>query len=577
MEPILQVKDLHVSFHVKGGEVKAVRGMNFEIGRGETVAIVGESGSGKSVTAQTIMRLIPSPPSDIKSGQILFQGEDILKKTNKEMEAIRGKDIGMIFQDPMTSLNPTIKVGKQITEVLIKHQKLSSAEAKERGLEMLRLVGIKNPEERFNQYPHEFSGGMRQRVMIAIALACRPALLIADEPTTALDVTIQAQIMDVMKEMQQKLGTSIILITHDLGVVAGMCDRVIVMYAGEVVETGTKWEIFKNPQHPYTKGLLESSSDGQGGSIVMKENHLIEVEGLKKYFNVGGGKIVKAVDNINFFIREGETLGMVGESGCGKSTAGRTILRLYEPTAGSVKFNGTDIYKLSPSKMKAMRRDMQMIFQDPYASLNPRFTVSDIIGEALDIHNLAGSRKERKKRVEELLDMVGLNPDHATRYPHEFSGGQRQRIGIARALAVNPKFIICDEPISALDVSIQAQVVNLLKDLQDRLGLTYLFIAHDLSMVKHISDRVAVMYLGKMVELADSEELYANPIHPYTKTLLSAIPIPDPEVEENKKRILMNDENSGPIHSAKGGDAADQEDTRLVEVSKGHWVAAPYA
>ncbi|BFH61473.1 MULTISPECIES: ABC transporter ATP-binding protein [Paenibacillus] len=309
----------------------------------------------------------------------------------------------------------------------------------------------------------------------------------------------------------------------------------------------------------------------------MKDNHLIEVEGLKKYFNVGGGKIVKAVDNINFFIREGETLGMVGESGCGKSTAGRTILRLYEPTGGSVRFNGTDIYKLSPGKMKAMRRDMQMIFQDPYASLNPRFTVSDIIGEALDIHKLAGSRKERKKRIEELLDMVGLNPDHATRYPHEFSGGQRQRIGIARALAVNPKFIICDEPISALDVSIQAQVVNLLKELQERLGLTYLFIAHDLSMVKHISDRVAVMYLGKMVELADSEELYANPIHPYTKTLLSAIPIPDPEIEENKKRILLNDELSGPIHSAKGDNGAQEEDTRLVEVSKGHWVAAPYA
>ncbi|MCJ8011376.1 ATP-binding cassette domain-containing protein [Paenibacillus sp. KQZ6P-2] len=309
----------------------------------------------------------------------------------------------------------------------------------------------------------------------------------------------------------------------------------------------------------------------------MKENRLIEVEGLKKYFNVGGGKIVKAVDDINFYIREGETLGMVGESGCGKSTAGRTILRLYEPTAGSVRFNGTDIYKLSPKKMKAMRRDMQMIFQDPYASLNPRFTVSDIIGEALDIHNLAGSRKERKKRIEELLDMVGLNPDHATRYPHEFSGGQRQRIGIARALAVNPKFIICDEPISALDVSIQAQVVNLLKELQDRLGLTYLFIAHDLSMVKHISDRVAVMYLGKMVELAESEELYANPIHPYTKTLLSAIPIPDPEIEENKKRIIMNDDLSGPIHSAKDGKGLVQEDTRLVEVSKGHWVAAPYA
>lgn len=312
----------------------------------------------------------------------------------------------------------------------------------------------------------------------------------------------------------------------------------------------------------------------------MKSNNLIEVNGLKKYFNVGKGNILKAVDNISFNIREGETLGMVGESGCGKSTAGRTILRLYEPTAGSVMFNGTDIYKLPPKKMKAMRRDMQMIFQDPYASLNPRFTVTDIIGEALDIHGMAGSRAERKKRVEELLDMVGLNSDHATRYPHEFSGGQRQRIGIARSLAVNPKFIICDEPISALDVSIQAQVVNLLKDLQDRLNLTYLFIAHDLSMVKHISDRVAVMYLGKMVELAESEELYANPIHPYTKTLLSAIPIPDPEIEANKKRMVMENDMQGPISAAKGEDGTvvlDEQDTELVEVSKGHWVAKAYA
>lgn len=313
----------------------------------------------------------------------------------------------------------------------------------------------------------------------------------------------------------------------------------------------------------------------------MKDNHLIEVQGLKKYFDVGKGNVLKAVDNLNFYIREGETLGMVGESGCGKSTAGRTILRLYEPTAGSVKFNGTDIYKLSPKKMKAMRRDMQMIFQDPYASLNPRFTVSDIIGEALDIHGMAGSRAERRKRVEELLDMVGLNSDHASRYPHEFSGGQRQRIGIARALAVNPKFIICDEPISALDVSIQAQVVNLLKDLQDRLGLTYLFIAHDLSMVKHISDRVAVMYLGKMVELADSEELYANPIHPYTKTLLSAIPIPDPDIEANKQRLRMeHDHTQGPITAAKGEDGTvqlNEADSELVEVSKGHWVSKAFA
>ncbi|QUL58390.1 ATP-binding cassette domain-containing protein [Paenibacillus tritici] len=303
--------------------------------------------------------------------------------------------------------------------------------------------------------------------------------------------------------------------------------------------------------------------------------NLIEVEGLKKYFNVGKGRVLKAVDNINFSIREGETLGMVGESGCGKTTAGRTVLRLYEPTAGSVRYNGTDIYKLSGGKMKAMRRDMQMIFQDPYASLNPRFTVSDIIGEALDIHGLAGSRQERKKRIEELLDMVGLNHDHATRYPHEFSGGQRQRIGIARSLAVNPKFIVCDEPISALDVSIQAQVVNLLKELQDRLGLTYLFIAHDLSMVKHISDRVAVMYLGKMVELAESEELYANPLHPYTKSLLSAIPVPDPEVEANKKRIHLHDELGSPIYAA--GEKTNDSDFEMIEVSKGHFVAKQFA
>lgn len=303
--------------------------------------------------------------------------------------------------------------------------------------------------------------------------------------------------------------------------------------------------------------------------------NLIEVEGLKKYFNVGKGKVLKAVDNINFSIREGETLGMVGESGCGKTTAGRTVLRLYEPTAGSVKYNGTDIYKLSPGKMKAVRRDMQMIFQDPYASLNPRFTVQDIIGEALDIHNMAGSRAERKKRIEELLDMVGLNHDHATRYPHEFSGGQRQRIGIARSLAVNPKFIVCDEPISALDVSIQAQVVNLLKELQDRLGLTYLFIAHDLSMVKHISDRVAVMYLGKMVELAESEELYANPLHPYTQSLLSAIPIPDPDIEVNKKRIHLHDELGTPIYSA--SEETNEAETQLIEVSKGHFVAKAFA
>lgn len=587
MEKILSVQNLSVSFNTRAGEFKAVKDVNFEIGRGETLGIVGESGSGKSVTAQTIMRLIPSPPSIIKSGDITFLGESLLKKSDKQMETIRGKDIGMIFQDPMTSLNPTIKIGKQITEVLRKHQKLSATEAKKSAIEMLKLVGIKNAEVRFNHYPHQFSGGMRQRAMIAIALACRPALLIADEPTTALDVTIQAQILDLMKDMQQKLGTSIILITHDLGVVAGMCDRVVVMKEGDVVETGTTSEIFKNAQHPYTKRLLgalprldEPKKPKLASAIAGLDptRPLVEVSNLRQHFNLGKGNILKAVNDISFKIYEGETLGVVGESGCGKSTTGRTMLRLYEPTGGSVKFNGTDIFSLSPRKMKAMRKDMQMIFQDPYASLNPRFNVMDIIGESLDIHGLAGSRAERKKRVEELLDMVGLNASHAMRYPHEFSGGQRQRIGIARALAVNPKFIICDEPLSALDVSIQAQVVKLLEDLQQRLGLTYLFIAHDLSMVKHISDRVAVMYMGKIVELAESEELYANPLHPYTKTLLSAIPIPDPDVEVNKRRILLPDEQQAPVESANPGapkDPFDLGNSELIEVSQGHWVAQP--
>ncbi|WP_342552065.1 ABC transporter ATP-binding protein [Paenibacillus sp. FSL R7-0652] len=588
MEPILTVKDLSVSFSTRSGEFDAVKNVSFEIGKGETLGIVGESGSGKSVTAQTIMKLIPSPPSKVKSGDITFHGQDLLNKTDKQMESIRGKDIGMIFQDPMTSLNPTIKIGKQITEVLRKHQNMSKQAANKAALEMLELVGIKNAAIRMNHYPHQFSGGMRQRAMIAIALACRPSLLIADEPTTALDVTIQAQILDVMKDMQKKLGTSIMLITHDLGVVAGMCDRVVVMKEGEVVETGTTAEIFSNPQHPYTIKLLNAlprldepkkEKPAPAGIVKGSNKPLVQVKNLKQYFNLGKGNILKAVNDVSFDIFEGETLGVVGESGCGKSTTGRTILRLYEPTGGSVNFNGTDIYKLSPRKMKEMRKDMQMIFQDPYASLNPRFNVMDIIGESLDIHGLAASTKERKRRVEELLDLVGLNPSHALRYPHEFSGGQRQRIGIARALAVDPKFIICDEPLSALDVSIQAQVVKLLEELQQRLGLTYLFIAHDLSMVKHISDRVAVMYMGKVVELAESEELYSNPVHPYTKTLLSAIPVPDPEVEANKRRILLPEEQSGPIQNAAGGPVNDPynlENAQLIEISKGHWVAEPY-
>ncbi|MEH7388908.1 ABC transporter ATP-binding protein [Bacillus sp. JJ1474] len=577
MEQILKINNLRVSFMSRDHEFEAVRGVSFEVRKGETLGIVGESGSGKSVTARSIMRLLPSPPSFMKDGEILFQGENLANKTEKEMEHIRGRDISMIFQDPMTSLNPTIRIGKQIAESLIKHQKLSKKEAKNQAIELLKLVGIRDSETRYNQYPHEFSGGMRQRVMIAIALACRPTLLIADEPTTALDVTIQAQILNLMKNMQERFGTSIILITHDLGVVAGMCDRVVVMKNGEIVETGTTEEIFESPKHPYTLKLLNAlpklneKKKPKPAPLILpgidSSKSLLEVHGLKQYFDLGKGNVLKAVDNISFQIKPGETLGLVGESGSGKSTTGRAILRLHEPTGGEVLYQGIPVNRLTQNEMKTMRRHMQMIFQDPYASLNPRFKVLDIIGQALDIHKLSPSKEARKKRVEELLDMVGLEPSHALRYPHEFSGGQRQRIGIARALAVEPKFIVCDEPLSALDVSIQSQVVTLLEDLQHRLGLTYLFIAHDLSMVKHISDRVAVMYRGKIVELAESEELYSNPQHAYTKSLLSAIPIPDPKIERQKKRVLMEEQTDD--------DKYQLSTSELVEVSDGHWVAMP--
>lgn len=576
MDTLLQVNQLSVSFYSRDKEVEAVRNVSFEVRKGETLGIVGESGSGKSVTARTIMRLLPSPPSMVKGGEILFQGQNLAYKTEQEMEQIRGREIGMIFQDPMSSLNPTMRIGKQIEESLIKHRKLSKTEARREAIEMLRMVGIPYSEARYMQYPHEFSGGMRQRVMIAIALACRPSLLIADEPTTALDVTIQAQILHQMKELQLKLGTSIILITHDLGVVAGMCDRVVVMKEGEIVETGTTEEIFYSPKHPYTIRLLnalprlDEKKKPKPAPLIKRsaeDRPLLEVRSLKQYFDLGKGQIVKAVNDISFDIRAGETLGVVGESGSGKSTTGRAILRLNEPTGsgGEVLFKGIALNRLNRGEMKTMRRYMQMIFQDPYASLNPRLRIVDIIGEALDVHRIAGGKKERQKRVEELLDMVGLSPAHAMRYPHEFSGGQRQRIGIARTLAIEPEFIVCDEPLSALDVSIQSQIVKLLEELQQRLGLTYLFIAHDLSMVKHISDRVAVMYKGKIVELAESEELYENPQHAYTKSLLAAIPVPDPKVESRKMFTAVEESSKA--------DPYGLERSSFVEVKKGHWVA----
>lgn len=571
MENLLQVDNLHVSFISNQEVFEAVKGVSFDVKKGETLGIVGESGSGKSVTARSIMRLLPSPPAMMTDGKIEFLGSNISSYNDKQMEAIRGNDISMIFQDPMTSLNPTIKVGKQIDEILIKHQQLSANHVRDSTIEMLELVGIKNAEERYHQFPHEFSGGMRQRVMVAMALACQPKLLIADEPTTALDVTIQAQILRLMKKMQQQFGTSIILITHDLGVVAGMCDRVIVMKEGEIVEKNETEKLFSSPQHPYTKKLLHAlprlheKKQPKRRSLLPEDidpnQPLVEVKNLKQVFPLGTGQTLTAVNSISFSIQPGETLGLVGESGSGKSTTGRLLLRLQNATDGEILYRGIPINRLTKKEMKQLRKEIQIIFQDPYASLNPRMKIMDIIGRPLDIHKLYKTKAGRRARVEELLELVGLDKSHAMRYPHEFSGGQRQRIGIARALAVNPKFIVCDEPLSALDVSIQAQIVELLKDLQEKLGLTYLFIAHDLSMVKHISDRVAVMNAGKLIELAESEELYSNPIHPYTKSLLSSIPIPDPAFESKK---LTEELVEIPKY--------DFNQSVFEEVKPGHWV-----
>lgn len=640
LERILSVEDLNVSFYTYEGEVKAVRGVSFDLYKGETLAVVGESGSGKSVMSKSLMRLIPSPQAKIKSGSIHYKNKNIVNLSKKEVRKIRGSEISIIFQDPMTSLNPTMTVNKQIIEGMIKHQNLSRSAASKKAVELLELVGIQDAENRINLYPHQFSGGMQQRVVIAMALACNPEVLIADEPTTALDVTVQAQVLNLLKDIQKKMDTSIIFITHDLGVVANIADRVAVMYAGKMIEIGKKEEIFYNPKHPYTIGLLkampnlnkvqeeletipgsppnllmppkgdafaernshalkvdylyqpplfevskthyaatwlmhkkaskkaeefykiqrqekEDSMDSITNAKVSDEN-ILEVKDLKQHFHTGKKRKIKAVDGITFDIRKGETFGLVGESGCGKSTTGRTLVRLYNATSGQILFKGKNIYQKSKS---SINKEIQMIFQDPYSSLNPRWTITDIIAEGLDIHGLYRNKKERLQKVYELLETVGLQKEHSTRYPHEFSGGQRQRIGIARALAVEPEFIIADEPISALDVSIQAQVINLMRKLQKEKNLTFLFIAHDLSMVKHISDRIGVMYQGKIMEIADSDELYKNPLHGYTKSLLDAIPIPDPNTEKAKKKDASR-KWSGEIDASV-----------LREVKKGHWVA----
>jgi peptide/nickel transport system ATP-binding protein len=561
-DSIIQVRNLSVEFRTDEGTVKAVKNISFDIPRGKTVGLVGESGSGKSVTSLAIMRLIPNPPGKITGGQILFDGKDLASLSESEMRQIRGNKVSMIFQEPMTSLNPVFTVGDQIAETLILHQKLSKHEALAKSLDLLSQVGIPNPSERIKSYPHELSGGQRQRVMIAMAIACRPDVLIADEPTTALDVTIQKQILDLLADLQKQYKMSVLFITHDLGVIADIADEVVVMYRGDIVEKGDTESIFQKPQHPYTKGLLACrpslernplrlpvvsdfmTEDGKEKSFdveILKQQkqtraisdsqpELLKIMNVKKHFPLKKGFFggvqswVKAVDDVTLSVRKGRTLGLVGESGCGKTTLGRTILRLVEPTSGQIVYNGTDITGLNREQMRAMRRKMQIIFQDPYASLNPRMTIGAALMEPMVIHKLGSGREERLEMAGELVKKVGLDRSMLNRYPHEFSGGQRQRICIARALAVKPEFIICDESVSALDVSIQAQILNLLLDLQEEMHLTYVFISHDLAVVKFISDEVAVMYNGKVVEMNDAIGIYENPQHDYTKKLLSAIP-----------------------------------------------------
>ncbi|GEN50098.1 ABC transporter ATP-binding protein [Alkalibacterium pelagium] len=571
-EKLLEVENLRISFSTGDSLLEVVSDVSFDIDHGQTIGIVGESGSGKSVSARAIMQLLGNNAEVGSESVIKFNGEDILSKSEKEMRRIRGNDIGMIFQDPMTSLNPTMKVGKQISETIRIHENASKKEAAARAKEIMRLVGIPNVDERFDQYPFEFSGGMRQRIIIAIALACSPKLLIADEPTTALDVTIQAQILDLLKDIQEKTGTSILLITHDFGVVANMCEKIVVMNQGRVVESGTTSEIFTSPKEDYTKKLLaaipnlheEKSPESKEKLIQIysgTREKLMEVNKLAKHFPIGRKNTLKAVDSISFDIYKGETLGLVGESGSGKSTTGRTLLRLHEATSGETFFEGEDLNTYKKKQMKEMRKKVQFVFQDPYSSLNPRKKVEDIIGEALDIHKLAKSKKLRRERVEELLTLVGLDKSFSQRFPHEFSGGQRQRIGIARALAVEPEFIVLDEPLSALDASVQLTIVDLLEELQRKLNLTYLFIAHDLATVKKLSDRVAVMYKGQIVELTDSEELFTNPMHNYTRKLLSAIPVPDPHYTATDASFSHDDSVEISL-----------EGQTLQEVKANHWV-----
>jgi len=574
-QPIARFENLKVEFQTQDGPVEAVKGVSFDIAAGETVAIVGESGSGKSVSSLSLMRLVEYGGGEISDGRLLFdRGDagqvDLRTMDAKDMRAIRGREIGMIFQEPMTSLNPVFTIGRQLIEGLRLHMGMSKVAARNRAIDLLRQVRIPEAERRLGQYPHELSGGMRQRVVIAMALACEPRLLIADEPTTALDVTIQAEILGLMNKLKKDTGTAVLFITHDMAVVAQMADRVVVMFRGEKVEEGLVEDIFENPRHPYTQNLLAAvpklgemrgeptpkplSLIGQPeksliGSVPPTQEVLLDVRKLTTRFNVKGGFFrrtvarVHALENVSFSIKKGATLSLVGESGSGKSTCGRSILRLEEPQSGSIRLGDTDILALDSAGLRDARRDMQMVFQDPFASLNPQMTLADQVAEPLKNYNMAQG-SELMDRVARLFDRVELPRAFMRRFPHELSGGQRQRIAIARALALNPKLLIADEAVSALDVSVQAQVLNLMLELQAELGISMLFISHDMAVVERVSHHVAVMYLGRIVEMGTRQEVFEDPRHEYTKTLMAAVPVADP-----RQRTLTEDFESKPIPS----------------------------
>ena len=528
---LLSVENLTTRFYTREGVTTAVDQVSFSVEPGKVLGIVGESGSGKSVACYSIMGLIPSPPGKVENGRAMFAGQDLLRMNSAQLRRIRGQQIGMVFQDPMTSLNPHMSIGRQLIEPLLVHKKMRRSEAHKLALDALEEVGIREAQGRFDSYPHEFSGGMRQRVMIAMALINKPQLLIADEPTTALDVTIQAQILNLLKRLQKDLGLAVIFISHDLGVVAHMADEVVVMEKGSVVEQGSADQVFFSPQHKYTQKLvaaLPRTAKAFPKQFSQSDDVFLDVHGLSTQFSLGRrffqqkSLFFRAVDDVSLTLRRGEILGLVGESGSGKSTLGRSIMRLVEPCAGQVKLAGADLTNMSADALRRTRRNFQMIFQDPYASLNPRMTVFDALAEPLQIHGIA-TKGNVLQVVNELMDDVGMDRRMIRKYPHEFSGGQRQRIAIARALAVRPQLIIADEPVSALDVTIQAQILELLLNLTKKYRLAMLFISHDLSVIRYIADRVAVMQKGKIVEVGDTETLFTTPRHPYTRSLLAAV------------------------------------------------------